>query len=188
MELSHWSLSSNNIRNVKSQFVYSFFQIYKYHVRKNLKSIPSSINNDLTTVPDLTWMAHSWLRQFMFVYFGLRPCLLFSVEYKDVIDNTFLSVSFPTSKCNEVLTKLSWWMTISSGWWLKGWLAWIYFNQIPRIFMEISVLLLFIAAILSTVFSLDWWLTRYKWITHIWICFIILLMIIFILDKTCYRC
>jgi hypothetical protein len=77
MELSHWCLSSDNARDIETEFLNSFLEIDEYNIRQNLKSIPTSINDNLTSVPNLTGVAHSWLRQFVLVNFRLGPGLLF---------------------------------------------------------------------------------------------------------------
>ncbi len=77
MELSHWCLSSDDAGNVETQFLDSLFEIDEYDIRQNLKAIPSSVYDYLTSIPDLTGMAHSRLRQLVLVHFWLRPGLLF---------------------------------------------------------------------------------------------------------------
>lgn len=71
MELSHWRLSSDDARNIEAKFLNTLFQVDEYNIRQNLKAVPSSVNDYLTSIPNLTRMAHSWLRQFMLVNFGL---------------------------------------------------------------------------------------------------------------------
>jgi hypothetical protein len=105
-----------------TRLTYTFLQVYKNHVGQNLESIPASINNDLTPIPQLTRMSHSWLRQFQFVNFWLKPKLLFGVEYEYVIYDSFLSVTFSASKNNQVLSKLCGRLTVPSAWWLSFYL------------------------------------------------------------------
>jgi hypothetical protein len=42
-----------------------------------LEPVPTAVNNYLTSVPDLTGVAHSRLRQLHFIYFWLIPRLFF---------------------------------------------------------------------------------------------------------------
>jgi hypothetical protein len=51
-------------------------------------------------------VAHPWLGQFVLVNFGLEPVLLFSIEDKDVVDNSLLSVTFATAKDKKKLAEL----------------------------------------------------------------------------------
>jgi len=98
MELSHWCLSSDDTRNIETKFLDSLFEIDEYDIRQNLKAIPSSVNDYLATVPDLTGVAHSWLRQFVLVNFWLRPILFFCVENKNIVYYSFFAVAFSSSK------------------------------------------------------------------------------------------
>jgi hypothetical protein len=77
MELSHWRLSSDNARNIEAKLLNSFLEVNKNDVTQNLKTVPSTIYDYLTSVPNLTGMTHSRLRQFMLVNFRLWPSLLF---------------------------------------------------------------------------------------------------------------
>jgi hypothetical protein len=54
MKLSHWCLTSDNTWNIEAEFFYSFLQVNKYDIGKNLKSIPPSVYDNLTAVPYLT--------------------------------------------------------------------------------------------------------------------------------------
>ena len=62
MELSHWGFSSNNTGDIKAQFVNSLFEVNKDNIREDLEPIPTAIDDNLAAVPDLTGMAHAWLR------------------------------------------------------------------------------------------------------------------------------
>ena len=53
VELSHRSFSSDNAGNIEAQLVHSLLQIYENDIGKYLKAIPSTVNNYLTTIPDL---------------------------------------------------------------------------------------------------------------------------------------
>ena len=86
MELSHWGLSSDDARDVETQFLNSFLEINKYNIGQNLKSIPSSVYDNLTSIPNLTTVAHSWLRQFMLVNFRLGPALFFWDKNEKIIE------------------------------------------------------------------------------------------------------
>jgi hypothetical protein len=54
MELAHGSLSSDDGRNIESQFVDSLLEIYENDIGEDLESIPSSIYYYLTSIPYLT--------------------------------------------------------------------------------------------------------------------------------------
>jgi len=71
-----------------------------------LKTIPASVDDYLRSVPQLAGVAHPWLGQFVLVNFGLEPVLLFSIEDKDVVDNSLLSVTFATAKDKKKLAEL----------------------------------------------------------------------------------
>jgi len=75
VELSHRCLSPNDVGNVEAEFVNALFEVNKDDVREHLETIPASVDDNLAAVPDLTRVAHSWLRKFMFVNFWLRPGL-----------------------------------------------------------------------------------------------------------------
>ena len=167
VELSHGCLSSDDVWDIKGELVNTLLEVYEYNIRQNLESVPTTVNNNLTAVPDLTWVSHPWLWKLMLINFWLWPSLFFSIEYKDIIYDSLLTITFSSSKSDKILSKLSRWVTVSGGWGLERRLSWVNLNQIPRILMEVSMLLLLIAAILCTIFTLDRWLTRYKRIAHI---------------------
>lgn len=77
MELSHWRLPSYYAWYVEAELIYSFFEIDENHVGEDLEPVPTAVNNYLTSVPDLTGVAHSRLRQLHFIYFWLIPRLFF---------------------------------------------------------------------------------------------------------------
>lgn len=53
MELPHRSLSSDDAWNIEAKLINTFFQVDENDIRKNLEAIPPSVNNYLTSVPDL---------------------------------------------------------------------------------------------------------------------------------------
>ena len=77
MELSHWCLAPNYAWYVETEFVDAFLQVDEDHVRQYLEAVPPTVNNDLAAVPDLTGVAHSWLRQLHLVDLWLVPSLFF---------------------------------------------------------------------------------------------------------------
>jgi len=106
MELAHRRLSSDDARNVEAQFLDSFLQINKYHITQDLKAIPSTIYNYLTSIPNLTRVSHSWLWQFMLVHFGLGPGLFFWKLNKinHTIYQKLVNYYLPVSKMKISLT------------------------------------------------------------------------------------
>ena len=73
MELPHWSLAPDDAWNIEAEFIDTFLEVNEDDIGKNLKTVPSSIDNDLRSIPNLTGVTHSWLGQFVFVHFWLRP-------------------------------------------------------------------------------------------------------------------
>jgi hypothetical protein len=61
VELPHGSFSSDNTWDVETELVNSLFEVNEDDIWKNLEAIPTSIDDNLTAVPDLTGVAHSWL-------------------------------------------------------------------------------------------------------------------------------
>jgi hypothetical protein len=61
VELSHGSLSTDDAGYVEAELIHALLQVDKNNVGKNLETVPSSVNDDLTAVPDLAGVAHSWL-------------------------------------------------------------------------------------------------------------------------------
>jgi hypothetical protein len=53
VELPHRSFASDDGRDVEAELVNSLFEINENDIRQNLESVPSSINDDLRTIPDL---------------------------------------------------------------------------------------------------------------------------------------
>lgn len=131
MKLAHRCFTSNDARNVETEFVYPLLEVNENNIRKNLESIPPSINDNLTAIPNLTRVAHSWLRQLVLVHLWLRPCLLFSIKYKDIINYPLLSISFSSSEYNQILAKLRRRMAISRRWRLANRLVGVDLDQIP---------------------------------------------------------
>lgn len=62
VELTHGCLSSDDAGNVEAKFVDSLLQVDEDDIREHLKSVPPSIDDNLTSIPDLTRMTHSGLR------------------------------------------------------------------------------------------------------------------------------
>jgi hypothetical protein len=54
VELSHWCFTSDDAWNVEDKLVDSLLEINKDNVGKNLEPVPSTINDDLAAIPDLT--------------------------------------------------------------------------------------------------------------------------------------
>ena len=71
MELPHRCLASDDAWNIEAEFINTFLQVNEYDIGKNLESVPSSIDNDLRSIPNLTRVTHSWLRKFVLVHFWL---------------------------------------------------------------------------------------------------------------------
>lgn len=87
VELTHWSFSSDDAWNVKDKLVDTLLEINKDNVGENLEPIPSTINDDLAAIPDLTRVPHSWLRKLLFVNFWLGPVLLLYITRKYYYDS-----------------------------------------------------------------------------------------------------
>jgi len=75
VELAHWCLAPNDAWNVEGEFLHSFLQVDEYHIRENLETIPSSVDNYLGSVPELTRVTHARLWQLVLVDFWLAPKL-----------------------------------------------------------------------------------------------------------------
>lgn len=133
--MSHGRLPSDNIWDIEAQFVDTLFQINKDDVGKHLEPVPAPVNNDLTAVPNLTGVAHTWLRKLMLVNFGLRPCSFFSIKYENIVNDSFFAITFSASKNDQVLAELSRGVTVPRGRRLAHWLVWIDFDHVPRIFL-----------------------------------------------------
>ena len=166
MELSHWCLAADYAWNIKTEFIDSFFKIYENYIRQNLKAIPTTINYYLRTVPDLRAVSHPGLWQLILIDFRLRPSLFLSIEYKNVIDYAFFTISLTTAKDYQELTKLCRAMAIPRTGRLAGGLTRIYFHEVPRVFLKVCMLNCF-SLHLSSILSLNRWLTRDKGIRHI---------------------
>lgn len=77
MELSHRRLTSDNAGNVEAQLINAFLQVDEDNIRQHLESVPSSVDDYLTSIPYLTRVTHPWLWQLHFVYLRLVPRLFF---------------------------------------------------------------------------------------------------------------
>lgn len=74
--LECWMIAClNKLCKNLSKFIHTnaFSQINKYDIREYLKSIPTTIYDNMTTIPQLTRMSHSRLWQFLLVNFRLKP-------------------------------------------------------------------------------------------------------------------
>jgi len=137
VELPHRGFSSDDAWNIETELVYSLLEVDKNDIRENLEAIPATIDDNLTAIPDLTGVSHSWLGQLMLIHFWLRPCLLFytftlmplllltGIEDEDVVYDPLLSVSLSSSKNDQVLAKLGARMAVPCGRWLTHGLTWI---------------------------------------------------------------
>ncbi len=63
--------------NLKFKLTNSFSEIDEYDIREHRESIPSTVYNDMATIPKLTRVAHSRLRQLLLVHLGLVPLRFF---------------------------------------------------------------------------------------------------------------
>ena len=97
VELPHRSFASDDGRDVEAELVNSLFEINENDIRQNLESVPSSINDDLRTIPDLWGVTHSWLRKLMLVHLRLGPCLF-------LCNNVSIRTYLPVSKMKMSLT------------------------------------------------------------------------------------
>ena len=75
MELAHGSFTSDNAWDVEGEFLDALFQVNENYIWQDLEAIPPAVDDNLWAVPQLTWMSHSRLRQFVFVNFRLEPVL-----------------------------------------------------------------------------------------------------------------
>ena len=107
MELAHGGFPADYAGNIKLELVNALFQIYEDDIGEHLKSVPTAVNDDLGSVPELAGVSHSGLWQLVFVYFWLEPVLLLRVEYEDIVDNALLSVTLASAKNQQKLPKLS---------------------------------------------------------------------------------
>lgn len=106
VKLPHGRFSSNDTWDVEAEFIDALLKINKNDIREHLESVPATINDNLTPVPNLTRVAHSRLGKFVFVDLWLGPGLLLCVEYEDVIYNPLLSIALSTTKYDEILAEL----------------------------------------------------------------------------------
>lgn len=53
VKLAHWCLASDYAGDVKLKFIDALFQVDKDHIGKNLKAVPTPVNDDLRAIPEL---------------------------------------------------------------------------------------------------------------------------------------
>ena len=159
MKLPHWGLSSDDAWDIETQLINSLFEVNKNNVWENLEAIPTSVDDNLTAVPDLTRVAHPWLRQLVLINFWLRPCLLFyryafnalmlltGIKDKYVVYDSLLTVTLSASEYDQVLAELGAWVAVPCWRWLTHGLAWInlyrnlrrealtYLDHVPGVFL-----------------------------------------------------
>ena len=73
VELPHGRFSPDDAGDVEAQFVHSLLQVDEDHVREHLESIPTTVDDNLAAIPDLTGVPHSRLGKLVFVDLGLAP-------------------------------------------------------------------------------------------------------------------
>ena len=76
VELSHGGFAPDYARDVEAEPVNALLEVDENDVREHLESVPATVDDDLTPVPNLTGVAHARLGQLVLVNFWLRPCLL----------------------------------------------------------------------------------------------------------------
>ena len=54
MELSHGCLPSDDVWDIKGELVNTLLEVYEYHIGQHLESVPTTVDNNLTAIPDLT--------------------------------------------------------------------------------------------------------------------------------------
>jgi hypothetical protein len=54
VELTHWCFTSDNAWNVEDKLVDTLLEINKDNIGEYLEPVPSTINDDLAAIPDLT--------------------------------------------------------------------------------------------------------------------------------------
>lgn len=100
------NLSANRKRLHRRLLTYALFKIDENYVGKDLEAVPTPIDDDLGAIPQLTAVAHPWLRQFELVHFGLEPVVLLSVEDENVVHDPLLTVTFPAPENDQKLAEL----------------------------------------------------------------------------------
>ena len=53
VELSHGSFSANDTRDIKTELVNTFLKVNKDNIGEHLKSIPATVDDNLTAIPNL---------------------------------------------------------------------------------------------------------------------------------------
>ena len=67
VELTHGRFASDNAGNVEAEFVHALLEVDENDIGEHLISIPTSVNDDLASVPHLAGVTHPWLRQLVLV-------------------------------------------------------------------------------------------------------------------------
>lgn len=106
VELPHRRLAPNYAWNIEAQFVDTLFQVDEDHIGQHGKAIPATVYDNLTTVPHLRRVTHTWLRQLHFVDLGLVPRMFFCIKNENVVHDSLFAIAFTTSENDEVLSKL----------------------------------------------------------------------------------